>query len=689
MSLSFLVPIFLVGLAALAIPVLIHLTRRQTRESVQFPSLMFLRRIPHPSTQRRRIHRWPLLLLRLAALALLVLAFARPFLQREDGAPLLAASAGGRELVVLLDRSYSMGAGDRWERAVNAARQAVDGLAPGDRATLLLFDSRSEAVTETTSQPAVLRAALADARPGPRSTRYAPALRHAQRVLAGSPLPRREVVVISDFQRAGWDADAAEVANVRLPTGTTVTPVSVAGEIGANAAVASLAFGRSVSAGRELVAVTARVAGRDGREGSTLPVTLEVNGRAVETRDVALPAEGVGTVEFGPVILPEAGPIRGRVHIPADALPADDAFHFAVSADQRIPVLIIQGPAAGGSFFLERALQIGDAPGFRVVVRRPGEVRAADLASRPVVVLNQAPLPDGEIGRRLRTLVEEGGGLVAVLGDNRPGEWNGVLPTRLAAVDHSSRGGTSLGYVDVGHPVFEPFSTPRSGDFTAARVYRYRGMDPGGFQRILARFGDGGAALAEQRAGKGRVLVWTSPLDGSWNDLAVQPVFLPFLHQLVKYAAGYTPARPAFTVGDPFDAAAATTRAAASVVLTPSGERMTLEETTPLSLDEPGFYELRDQRTGARAATLAVNVDRAEANLEAFDPQELVSAVGTGTDTGTAAAAEAASLTLGERERQQSAWWYLIVVAFLLLAAETVLSNRATRNALAPPAPTP
>ena len=125
-----------------------------------------------------------------------------------------------------------------------------------------------------------------------------------------------------------------------------------------------------------------------------------------------------------------------------------------------------------------------------------------------------------------------------------------------------------------------------------------------------------------------------------------------------------------------------------AVVLTPSGERLSLDERTPLSLEEPGFYELRDRRTGTRAATLAVNVDRGEASMEAFDPQELVSAVGTGAGA-SLQAAEAASLTLGERERQQSAWWYLIVVAFLLLAAETVLSNRATRSALAPPAPAP
>src|SRR5690606_5181658 len=110
-----------------------------------------------------------------------------------------------------------------------------------------------------------------------------------------------------------------------------------------------------------------------------------------------------------------------------------------------------------------------------VAVRRPGELRASDLAGAGVVILDQAPLPEGEVGRRLRGFVERGGGLVLVLGEQRVGSWEGALPVRVAsAVDRSDAGGTTFGHLDFGHPVFEAFSTPRSGDFTAARIYRYR-----------------------------------------------------------------------------------------------------------------------------------------------------------------------------------------------------------------------
>ena len=127
----FLAPCFLVGLGAIAIPILIHLIQRERKRVVQFPSLMFLRRIPYQSVRRRRIRHWLLLAMRVAAIALIVLAFARPFFQQ--GALAAAAAGGAREVVILLDQSASMGYGDHWQRAQDAARQGGRGLGADDK----------------------------------------------------------------------------------------------------------------------------------------------------------------------------------------------------------------------------------------------------------------------------------------------------------------------------------------------------------------------------------------------------------------------------------------------------------------------------------------------------------------------------------------------------------------------------
>src|SRR6516162_9229436 len=139
---SLLSPLFLVGLASIAIPVLIHLIQREKKRVVEFPSLMFLRRIPYQSVRRRRIRDVALLMMRLAALALIVLAFARPFFRTDSLAA--AAQNGARESVILVDQSYSMEYGNRWSKAQAAARDAIRAMRAGDRASLVFFSTGAD-----------------------------------------------------------------------------------------------------------------------------------------------------------------------------------------------------------------------------------------------------------------------------------------------------------------------------------------------------------------------------------------------------------------------------------------------------------------------------------------------------------------------------------------------------------------
>src|SRR5258708_15825344 len=123
---GFVAPLVLVGLGALAIPVLIHLIQRERKRVVEFPSLMFLRRIPYQSVRRRRIRDWLLLAMRLAALALVVLAFARPFFRRSELAA--ATQNRAREAVILVDTSYSMEYRHRWQKAKTPPSSAIRAL---------------------------------------------------------------------------------------------------------------------------------------------------------------------------------------------------------------------------------------------------------------------------------------------------------------------------------------------------------------------------------------------------------------------------------------------------------------------------------------------------------------------------------------------------------------------------------
>jgi Mg-chelatase subunit ChlD len=158
-------------------------------------------------------------------------------------------------VVVLLDNSYSMGFGDHWQRATAAARDQFAKMSASDRATLVLFSSGADIQMRSTSEKARFNAVLDTVKPGDAATRYSPALKVAGSIVAESTLPRREVVIISDFQRGGWRGEEG----ARLPQGVTLTPVAIQGAADkANLSVTGLSLARSTFSNQERLTVTCR-----------------------------------------------------------------------------------------------------------------------------------------------------------------------------------------------------------------------------------------------------------------------------------------------------------------------------------------------------------------------------------------------------------------------------------------------
>jgi hypothetical protein len=688
-TMSFLTPIFLLGLTALAVPIVIHLTQRERKTVVEFPSLMFVRRIPYQSVRRRRIRHWALLLLRVAALALIVSAFARPFLRRQGAAG--AGGSGAREVVILIDRSYSMDYGDRWARARAAVRDAVTALAPSDRASIVLFASEPEVAVRSTSERARLLAAVDAAQPGAGATRYAPALKLAGSILSESQLPRREAILVSDFQRRGWESPGGGGApplkndGVRLPDGAKLTPISIAPSTDpGNSAVTPVALQRSRFENQERIAVTAGVKRRGSP--ADLDVTLEVGERAVQTERVHVDADGSASVTFAPLSITSPS-TRATVRLGADALARDNAFHVVLSAAEPVRVIVMQR-AAGANLYLSRALSIGEAPRFDTSVKQDGALSADDLRRVAVVVLDNVPV-GAALAASLARFVEAGGGLLVALGERASWPSNvDLLPGRPAGFVDRSRGDAGrLGALEYGHAMFEVFRAPRSGDFSAARFYGYREIvgrafsgPPGSRDQILARFDDGTPALLERKVGRGRVLMWASTLDLAWNDLALKPVYLPFVHRAMRHLAAYAEPPAWRTVGEVI--APEVAGAASTVALTPSGRRVALDEEghEVLELSEQGFYELRQGKGAGPARTVASNIDLTESDLTPVDPREIVMAVSSPDGGGPGhQSRQSPDVTREMQERAQRVWWYLLFAGILLLGVETVVSGRVSR----------
>src|SRR5688572_12590242 len=251
---SFLNPFLLFGAVALAIPVLIHLVRREKSEIIPFSSLMFLLKVPKRAIRQQKIKNLLLMALRLLILALLVGAFARPYLTQAS-APATNANSN-RGVVLMLDTSYSMRYGNNFDKMKAEAQQRIDSLGAGDRMALVEFNESPSLLNRPTSDKGALRAALNTLKPSYGATRFYEAFSLAERVLGEFSGDQKELVVISDFQRNGWNRSSREsVIGSDVKTETVNLAVKEWSNVGIDSALLDQTSFNRTYAGRMVVRI--------------------------------------------------------------------------------------------------------------------------------------------------------------------------------------------------------------------------------------------------------------------------------------------------------------------------------------------------------------------------------------------------------------------------------------------------
>ena len=218
---------------------------------------MFLRKIPYQSVRRRRIRDW-LLLADAARGAGAHRARVRASLlpARRRWRPRRRTARARRSSSSIRRTAWNTAIAGRRRRPPRPTRSAA--LGPGDRASLVFFSSGAEVAVRSAGDRGRLESGLAAATTGPGATRYAPALKLAGSLLGESALPRREIILISDFQRRGWEQTPGR-DDVKLPERTTLTPVNVASGETANLSVTPVSLQRTRFENHDRVVVTAGV----------------------------------------------------------------------------------------------------------------------------------------------------------------------------------------------------------------------------------------------------------------------------------------------------------------------------------------------------------------------------------------------------------------------------------------------
>lgn len=673
---SFLTPLFFLGVAALAAPVLVHLVRRTRARRVQFPALVFVRQVPQRTIRRRTLHNLLLLLLRCLAILLIVIAFTRPFF--SGGSAAKDNSAAGAT-IILIDNSLSMRREELFTEAQRRAEGTLDESRNDEQVALLSFDKRYTVVNRFTTDKSRVRFAISSLSAGWDGTDYEQALRGAESLLGEIETtgPKR-IVLISDFQIPGW---TQATATFKLANNTQLTTLDVAGNNPPpNIAITNVEARGVVFGQKYLDNLAVHINNFSDTPRDHIQVDFQINEQTVEKRDISLNSRDSRVVEFTGFNLNE-GANRCTIDIVSSDFVPDNRFYFTLRRETPAKALIIESASRGrsDSLHLQSALATNEDLPFTFTLKSTGSVDPTSISDYSLVILNDTGPISPALADTLAKFVEAGGQIIASTGprtevDTFNTSLQRISPALLReAVQTKAGDSVAITEVKFDHPIFEVFQ--ESGRLASANVIGYFRSEPGINAAVLARFEDGSPALLESRAGKGRVMLFTSSLGPSWNDLPLTPLYLPFIHQMVRYA-GAREENPWYGLGQTFTVAKGR-EAAPPPVDTPAGARLSETRLTPdgdllVTAREPGFYRLRyNERPGFSA----VNIDGAEGDFTKLNFAEFVAGVSGGAGSAEGGAA-ISNLSNEEVEGRQKVWWALLLIALLLLLAESVLARR-------------
>lgn len=742
MSFAFLNPWMLAGLAGIGLPLLVHLLSRKKYDVVEWGAMQFLE-LGRNAKRRVQLEELLLMLLRMALLAVLAVALARPWLSGSMVSSL--ATRPNCDVVLVLDSSYSTDwrgkATTPHAAAIRWINRFLDECQPGD--TVALLDARDQITapepTLTRHLQGVRQTLLDLPPPSGASHLHEAVIRGLQLLNSGNSLSRH-VIVVTDSQALPWantdDRFWLQMKELReqakIPADVWVVGTQRQQARRVNYSVDRLELSRELTVVDFPVRFRTTIRNTGAKAGSKRKVFVEVDGQRLADRSLTVQVEpdGQAQAEFEHRFqIP--GSHRVSVSLEEDSLPTDNRSDAAVVIAEALPALLIDGdpnadPTRSEMFFASFALSPpgNDTPWVQARAVPLSDLQMADLTPVRVAVLaNAARLTDAQL-TMLQNFVDQGGGLAISLGDKTDREWfnaqlfadgTGLLPGMLEShetapdLDEENSNTISILSESLTLPWISGFQTGSDDGFLDARFSDWFRIVPASAEEVAdgeegsrresatvaARLTNGDPFVVTRRYGRGEVGVLTSSLDADWNTLPTKPDYVAFLHELVFRLASARSSRNLDT-GSPLALAISEGDSETNwKVINPEGEEFTPvragNELSPtIRFDEtwlPGVYEFqrvgpdRESGPGSASEVFVVNFDRRESDLEPLTDERWGEITGEGRLFRIDEPAEIFAAIRSDSARVEI-WQFLLFVFLAILVGEVLMTRRLVQGGL-------
>ena len=680
----FLQPLWLWALAALAIPVLIHLFNFRRPRRLAFSNLAFVRQVNREVVQRVRLKQWLLLLLRLLAIAALVLAFSGPVWSDEQGGP----KGGNQSVVIVIDDSPSMQVGNEGGQFLQQARALAQEIIRQHDANdefQVRFVSNLAGMAGFARRTAALQGLEQPLLPGARSLSLATLLRQESRLFQSATYAQRHLYVISDFQRQATFADSLKPTEIPQNLQLTLVPLPTRPQ--RNLYLSDLAFTDLVIQQGKPATLKARLHNDGPDPVPNATIRMEVEGEPAALQTVELEAGGTTDFEVS-FQVKRTGWLSGKLWVEDQPNRFDNERYFTFYVPERPQVLLVMGakPLPYLNTFYTRV-----ATEFQARVLPQEQLAGVDLKQYRVVVLAGVSQLSEGVAQRLADWVRQGGGLLTFAGPEATALNNLYATLQAGRFQNwvTSPQPVTVKEPPLDHPLFaEMFRRDARAKVDLPVLKAYQRFTPGGgIETTLLQTQSGEILLQEAEADKGRILTCTTLPDPVYTDLPVRTLFAPLVYQATLRLGNTAQARFGLDVNAPQPLAIRTLGEKTVKLIPEAGDR---GEIVPEQYAQAGFRQLNFSSSPVQAGVYRVVAGDSLLEKVAFNLPEAESQLAPPADFAPALQAIglgdmpvqllAGKLDLVRQQVQQNRagiplWKYFVLLAALCLLGEVVINR--------------
>lgn len=660
-------PLILIGLVAMAIPVLVHLFNFRRYRKVYFSNVDQLMEVQQQTRKQSELMRWLVMVARMLAIGCLVVAFAQPVVPGSG----LKMNPGGTAVSIYLDNSFSMentnADGTLLEMGRTKVREIVAAYEADDQFQLLTNEADGSQFRWLNRDE--LLEELDKVEPCPYTTPMSHVGEQMYDFLRRSRAGNMHCYVVSDFQRTtadlqAWKSDTAMHTTFVVVEGTTMN----------NLSIDSMDLNAPVYYQGNTLEATVHLSNHGNEDLEQLQVKLYANGtqRAIATLDLAANAHGDATLKMA---VDQKGPIQCWVEVTDYPITFDDKMHFSVNVNERINVAVI-GKA---NEYLDRLFD-GDSA-IRYSKTNEKGIDYERLGDNNLIVLNEPEAVPSGLAQELQAWVESGGTLLVVPGVDLGADLNAALATwKAPLLDPWQEQRMMVSEVSYGDVLFRGVFAGKTDDIELPTLQGFHPMaaGPATVRNVVMTLADGGAFLTETPNGSGRVYVTAAPLDGKNTDWVRQALFVPTVYNMALYSKQM--GMPCHTLGDEAPIRLGNTYTLPHLKMGNTDivpeTRQVLGKTTLLMHGQrltAGNYTVEE---GDTQEGISFNYDRSESDMATLATSEVESAIEDNRleECGVVAnASKSMEHYIRQQRDNKPLWQWFVAGALLMLLVEVVL----------------